>query len=260
MQIHPSAIIDPGAQLGQNVVVEPYAIIGPDVIIGDDCVIGCHSYIMPGTRMGKGNRLAMGVVLGGEPQDVKFKGEQSFLVIGDNNTIREYATLHRASGEGAETVVGDNNLLMAYSHIGHNGRVGNNVTMANCVQCGGHMVVDDYAVLGGCAGVHQFAHVGMMCMIGAYSVVRVDVPHYLLAEGIPARPRSINLVGLRRRGLSVEAIDNLRSAFKLLYRSELNTSDAVARIKEDLIVGPEVQRLIDFVQQIPEGRGGRQHN
>ncbi len=255
-----TAIVDPSAEIGEGVVIHPYTIIEAGVQIGDGCEIGPHAVIRTGTRMGRNNRITIGAVLGDFPQDRKFDGEESYLQIGDNNHIREYVTLHRATGEGEATVIGDDNMLMAYCHIGHNSRIGNNIMIANCVQCSGHTQIDDFAVLGGMAGLHQFVRVGTMCMVAAMAMVRIDAPHYMLVAGSPARPRNINVIGMRRRGVSKEAITAIRHAYRLLYRSDLNTGEAIAQIRETIELLPEVENLLEFVESIPEGERGRQLN
>ena len=257
MSIHPSAIVDPSAELGANVTIHPFTIIEAGVRIGDGCEIGPHAVIRTGTRMGANNRVTVGAVLGDWPQDLKFKGEESYLIIGDGNLIREYVTLHRATGEGNATVVGNHNLIMAYSHVGHNSRVGNHVMMANTVQVAGHCQIDDYAVIGGGVGMHQFCRVGTMAMVGAYSSVRIDVPPYMMVDGDPARPVKPNTVGLRRRGLSAEAIAALRQAFKIIWRSDLNVSDGIARVRAEVPPLPEVNHLLEFLEAVSQGERGR---
>lgn len=258
MSIHPSAIVDPHADLGAEVIIHPFTVVEAGVVIGDGCEIGPHAVIRTGTRMGPRNRVTVGAVLGDVPQDLKYKGEESFLDIGEGNLIREYVTIHRATGEGKSTVVGNANLLMAYSHIGHNARIGNHVMLANSVQVAGHTVIEDFTVMGGVSATHQFARIGTSAMVGAYSLVRIDVPPFMLVNGDPARPVKLNTVGLRRRGFSTETIEALRHAFRLLYRSDLNTSDAIARIRAEVAPLPEVNYLIEFLERIPQGERGRQ--
>lgn len=258
MSIHPTALVDPAAELGENVTVHPFTIIEAGVRIGDHCEIGPHAVIRTGTRMGPHNRVTVGAVLGDIPQDAKFKGEESFLDIGEGNQIREYVTFHRATGEGHSTVIGDRGMMMAYCHVGHNAVLGNGIMLANCVQVAGHCVVEDYAVLGGLAAIHQFARVGTMAMIAAFSAVRVDAPPYMMCEGDPARPRKLNTVGLKRRGVSEEGVKELGTAFRLLYRSDLNISDAIARLREQGVTSPEVHRLVTFLEGVSQGERGRQ--
>jgi UDP-N-acetylglucosamine acyltransferase len=260
MSIHPSAVIDPSAELGHDVTVHPFTVIEGNVQIGDGCEIGPHAVIRRFTRLGARNCVTVGAVLGDLPQDLKYKGEETCLVIGDENLIREYATIHRATGEGNSTTIGSRNLLMAYSHIGHNCVLGDEIMMANCVQLAGHTVVEDFAVFGGLAATHQFARVGTMAMVGAMSGVRLDVPPYVLADGLPARPTRVNSVALRRRGVPPEAVAAIREAFRLLYRSDLNTSDAIARIRAEVAQTPEIVHLVEFIEKIAEGERGRALN
>lgn len=258
MTIHPSAVVDPTAELGDDVIVHPFTVIEPGVRIGDGCEIGPHAVIRTGTRMGSENTVTIGVVLGDTPQDLKYEGEETYLDIGDRNLIREYATLHRATGEGKSTRVGSECLIMAYCHLGHNVSVGDRVMIANCTQLGGHVAVEDCAILGGLTGIHQYTRIGTMSMIGAWSGVRIDVPPYMLANGNPARPRKLNTVGLRRNGVSAESIGALQAAYRVLYRSGLNTTDAVARVRDEIDGLPEILHLVEFLEKIPEGERGRQ--
>lgn len=258
MSIHSTAVVDPRAELGADVVVHPYAVIEAGAQIGDRCQIGPHVQIHGCTRMGCDNYVAAGTVLGDRPQDLKYKGEATYVQIGDGNQIREYVTIHRATGEGNSTVVGNNCMLMAYSHLGHNTQFGSNIMIANMVQCGGHAMVDDYAVIGAMTGLHQFVRVGTMCMVGAFSAVRIDVPPYTLADGNPSRPRKLNLVGLRRRGLASETIRALHHAFRTLYNSDLNVTDALAALRAETDLAPEVVNMLDFIERIHEGERGRQ--
>lgn len=260
MSIHPTAIVDPGAELGNDVTIHPFTVIESGVVIGDECEIGPHAVIRSGTRMGPRNRVTIGAVIADFPQDLKFGKEPSFVDIGADNHIREYVTIHRATGEGNSTIIGDTNMLMAYSHVGHNCRLGNNIMLANVVQLAGHTVVEDYVVMGGLAGTHQFTRIGTMCMVAARSGVRIDAPPYMLVEGDTARPRTLNAVGLRRRGVSAEAVAALKTCFHLIYRSELNVGEALQRVRAEVDMLPEVQRLVDFLEKVPEGRHGRQMN
>lgn len=257
MGIHASAIIAPSVELGGDVIIHPFTIIEDGARIGEGCEIGPHAVIRTGTRIGAGNRVTVGAVLGDHPQDLKFKGEETFLEIGERNLIREYVTIHRATGEGNRTVVGDDNLLMAYTHIGHNASVGSGVMLANCAQVAGHTVIEDFAVLGGVVGTHQFVRIGTMAMIGAYSAVRIDVPPYMMADGDPARPVTLNMVGLKRRGVGAEAIAALRAAHRILYRGDLNISDGLARVKQEVEMCPEVAHLVEFLEAVPLGERGR---
>jgi UDP-N-acetylglucosamine acyltransferase len=260
MSIHPSAVIDPSAELGEGVIVHPFTVIEANVQIGDGCEIGPHAVIRSLSRLGARNCVTVGAVVGDLPQDLKFRGEETYVVIGEGNLIREYATIHRATGEGNSTVIGDRNLLMAYSHVGHNCVLGSEIMMANCVQLAGHTVVEDFAVLGGMAATHQFARVGTMAMVGAMSGVRIDVPPYVLADGLPARPTRVNSVALRRRGVSPEGVAGIREAFRILYRSDLNLSDGIARVRAEVAQTPEIVHMVEFIEKISEGERGRALN
>ena len=261
MSIHATAVIDPSAQLGARVSIGAYAVIEADTRIGDDCEIAPFAAVRSGTTLGPRCRVHSGAILGGEPQDLKFQGEPTYLRIGAGNQIREYVTLHRASGEGNATVIGDDNLFMSYSHVGHNSVVGSHILMANSVAISGHCVVEDYVNIGGLAAIHQFVTIGAMAMVGGLSRIVRDVPPYLMVEGNPARPRGVNVRGLVRRGVTEASRDSLRRAYRMLYRSEYNISDAVKRILAgEKDPSPELLRLLDFVTRIDEGSRGRQAN
>ncbi|MCE5199869.1 MAG: acyl-ACP--UDP-N-acetylglucosamine O-acyltransferase [Armatimonadota bacterium] len=257
-EIHPTAIVDNSAELGEGVIIGPYCIIGQNVQIGDDTRLESHVVIDRNTKMGKGCKVLSGAVLGGAPQDYKFKGEDTYLIIGDGNIIRECVTLHRASGEGHATTIGDNNMLMAYCHVGHNCTLGSNITMANTVGISGHVVVEDRVVFGGIVGVHQNVRIGKLAMIGGFSKILQDVPPFAMVEGRPTRVYDLNKVGLRRSGVGPQARAGLRMAYKLLYRSNLNTSQALEAIKEQIEPSPELQYLVDFVSSVRQGNAGRQ--
>ncbi|HJN15580.1 MAG TPA: acyl-ACP--UDP-N-acetylglucosamine O-acyltransferase [Armatimonadota bacterium] len=258
--IHPTAIIAAGAELGDNVTVGPYALIDDNVTIGDDCVIDAQVRICSHTSLGNGNHLHQGTVLGDAPQDGGFEGEVSYLKIGDNNQIREYCTLHRASGEGESTSIGSDCMLMAYSHIGHNCDIGSSIMMANYTGISGHCVVEDFTILSGFVGVHQFITIGTMAMIGGMSRVVVDVPPYCIAQGNPADLYGLNVVGLRRRGLSEESRRSLKATYRALFRSTDTFEEAQARIRADGEVTPETERLLAFQAAIATGRSGRQRD
>ncbi|MBM3501725.1 MAG: acyl-ACP--UDP-N-acetylglucosamine O-acyltransferase [Armatimonadetes bacterium] len=258
--IHPMAIIAPGAQLGQNVSIGPYSVIDEHVVIGDDCVIDAHVRICNHTRLGRGNSVHQGAVLGEAPQDAKFAGEVSHLEIGDHNQIREYATLHRASGEGAKTTVGSHCMLMAYSHVGHNAQVGSYISVASFAGLSGHSVVEDYANLAGYVGVHQHVTIGAMAFVGGMSRVVVDIPPYCMAQGNPTELHGLNFRGLIRRGVSEEARMALKKAYRYLYRSTLTFSEAAERIRSEVISTPEIEHLLAFQAAVAEGYAGRQRD
>lgn len=258
MSIHPTAIVSPEAELGQDVEILPYTIIESGVQIGDRCQIGPHAFVRRWTTIGYDCHISTGAVLGEPPQDRKYQGEESYLKLGNGNLIREYVTLHRASGEGNSTLVGDNNMIMAYSHAGHNVQIGSNIQIANGVQLAGHAVIEDYAVIGGMSGFHQFVTVGTMAMVGAMSRISRDVPPYSIVEGIPSEVHGLNVIGLERRGVSAESRAALRKAFRLLFRSEYNVSDALEAVALQVEHLPEVEYLMAFLHRIQEGSLGRQ--
>ncbi|MBQ9358156.1 MAG: acyl-ACP--UDP-N-acetylglucosamine O-acyltransferase, partial [Abditibacteriota bacterium] len=238
--IHDTAIIAPTAEIEDNVTIGPYCVIGDNVHIGDGSCLQNHVVIVRDTFIGRNNRIHSGAVLGDDPQDLGYGGEQCFLRIGDDNQIREYATIHRGSREGQTTQVGNSNLFMAYSHIGHDCVVQNHVICTNYAGISGHCVLEDYAIIGGLAGLHQYVRVGKMAMVGGASKVNIDVPPFTLCDGNPLRIRSVNSVGLRRRGVSKESIEVLREAVRLLYLSGLNRKTALNLLGEL----PQVEELL----------------
>ena len=257
-EIHPTAVVHPMAELGVGVEIGPYAIVGPDVRIGDGTIIGPHVLLEIYTTIGRDCRIGANSVLGGIPQDYKFRGERSFLDIGDNNIIREFCTIHRASGEEESTTIGNNNMLMAYCHIGHNCKLGNWITMANMVGISGHSVIEDRVVFGGMVGVHQNVRIGKLAMIGGLSKVVQDVPPFMMADGRPAKVYDLNVIGLRRSGIPPRVRAALRQSCKLLYLSSLNISQALEVIESEVESSEELTYLLDFIKNIRCGFGGRQ--
>lgn len=260
MKIHPTAAIDPSATLGEDVEIGAYCVIGAEVCLGDGTRLRPHVVVEPYVTLGSGCEVYSGAVLGGVPQDRKFKGEKSFLIIGDNNIIREHVTIHRAAGAGNETRIGDSNQIMAYCHIGHNCHVGNGITMANMVGFAGHVQVEDKVVFGAISGIHQFVRVGTLAMIGGYSKVVQDIPPYMMADGRPCKVLDLNVIGLRRSGVSARARADLKHAYKLLYRSNMNMSQAIETIETDVESSPERDYLLEFVRKIRFGANGRQND
>jgi len=253
MSIHPTAIIDPKAELGADVVVGPYCVIGPEVFIGDRCWLQNHVTVCGPTKIGKQNRFYAYCSIGQQTQDLKYAGEPTYLEIGDNNCFREFATVNRATGVGSVTVVRNNGNFLAYAHIAHDCDVGNNVIFSNNGTLGGHVTVGEYAVLGGLSAVHQFCRVGKHAITGGCTKIVQDVPPFMIADGNPAEVRGINLVGLERRGFSPEAIRILKEAFRILYRAKLNTKQALAEIGRSLPESPELRDLITFIQTSERG-------
>jgi len=229
--IHPTAVIHPLANLHPTVQIGPYAIIGENVKIGADTSIGAHVVIEGPTEIGVGNRIFAGAIIGSEPQDLKYKGGESWVKIGNYNQIREYVTINRATGENEVTQLGDHNLLMAYAHVAHNCIIENEVIIANSVALAGHIQIESKARISGVLGVHQFVHIGSLAMVGGMSRIERDVPPFAIVEGNPARVRSLNLIGLQRSGLSEEDLSQLKKAFRLIYRSEMSFTEALKQLE-----------------------------
>jgi UDP-N-acetylglucosamine acyltransferase len=251
--IDPRAVVDGGASLAPGVHVGPFAVIGPGVSIGKGTLVESAAFIAKDTTIGEDCYIGHGAVLGTDPQDLKYRNERTFLTIGSRTRIREYATVHRASGEGGATVVGQDVLVMAYAHIAHNCVIGNSVVIANSVNLGGHVVIEDHAIVGGMTPVHQFVRIGAYSFVGGLTHVSKDVPPYFKVAGVPMRPIDVNTVGLVRHGFPADARKRIRRAFRILYLSDLNTSQAVARIREELPMTPEIQRLLDFIRESSRG-------
>jgi UDP-N-acetylglucosamine acyltransferase len=251
--IHPSAIVSKKAHLGDNVRVAPYAIIDDHAVIDEDVTIGAYCLVTGNTRIGKGSEIFTGAVVGSNPQDLKYKGEKSFLEIGQYNIIREYCTLNPGTKEGGKTVVGDHNLIMAYSHVAHDCIVGNHCIIANAGTLAGHVTIEDYCVLGGIAAIHQFVRVGKLSIIGGCSKVVQDIPPFSTCDGHPAQVYGLNLVGLRRNGLTREAIDDLKRIFKILFHSGFLPKHAALDLEKEGTHGPEVAYLLDFIKHTRRG-------
>ncbi len=254
MNIHPTAIIHPGAVLASGVTVGPYAVIEDNVKIGRGTKIGPHTVIKPFVEIGEDNEIYQFASLGEVPQDLKFEGEESKLVIGDRNRIREFVTFNRGTkGGGGVTSIGDDGFFMAYTHVAHDCQIGNHVIMANGVQMGGHVHIEDYAFIGGLSALHQFVRVGTHSMIGGGSAVSQDVPPYMIIAGTRATLHGLNLVGLKRRGFSDEAVNGIKKAYKAVFKSGLSFKDAKERVLSECPGIPEVLLLLDFVES--SGRG-----
>ncbi len=254
--IHATAIIDPSAILAEGVEVGPYAIIGKHVTIGAGTSVGAHAVIGDWTVIGQNNRIFPQSSVGAPPQDLKYKGEECWTRIGDNNMVREFATIHRGTVTGhGETVVGNGNLFMAYSHVAHDCRVGNGVVMANVATLAGHVTVEDNVILGGLVAVHQFVTVGAFAMIGGGTLVGLDVPPYMIATSgkRDAKLRGLNLIGLKRRGFSDEALNGLKKAYKTLFMAGLKQDEAIARIRAEISGCAEVDNLLAFIERSQRG-------
>ena len=253
MAIHPTAIVSPKARLAADISIGPYSLIGEQVAIGSATKIGAHCVIEGNTSIGKACEIFTGAVVGSQPQDLKFKGEEVFLEIGDNNIIREYCTLNPGTKEGGKTILGNGNLLMAYSHIAHDCRVGNGCVLANNSTLAGHVKIEDKAVIGGLVAIHQFVRIGMLSIIGGCSKVVQDIPPFSTCDGHPARVYGLNLVGLKRKGISHDAIKHIDRAFKLIFNSGLTPKHALEQVEKEIPKTEEISYLIDFIKNSERG-------
>ena len=254
-QIHPTAIIAPDARIGENVEVGPFAIIGEGCEIGDGSVIGPRATLERYVRLAANVRIGIGSVLGGDPQDLKFGGEQTFVEIGEGTTIREYATINRGTAQSGKTSVGRSCFVMSYVHLAHDCHVGDNVILVNGAQLAGHVTVDDHAIISGLSAVHQFVRIGRHSFIGGASRVANDVPPFLRVVGNPVKPYGLNSVGLQRRGFPENVMRELKRAYRILFRSELNLSQAVERVRAEVESLPEVEQLLTFMERTQRGVG-----
>ncbi|MEX0430501.1 acyl-ACP--UDP-N-acetylglucosamine O-acyltransferase [Spiribacter insolitus] len=254
-RIHPTACIDDRAEIGERSRVGAYAIVGPDVSIGDDCVIGPHAVLEGPLRLGPDNDVAAHATLGLPPQDTGYQGEPTALEIGAGNTFREFVTVHRASTkEDGVTRVGNNNLLMAYSHVGHDGQIGDGVTISNASQLAGHVHVDDQATISAVCGIHQFVHIGRLAMVGGGAVVTRDVAPYTLVAGNRARLRGLNTRGLARAGLSADQRRDVRRVYDLVFRRGHSLDTALASISADAeLTRPEIEVFTAFIRASRRG-------
>jgi UDP-N-acetylglucosamine acyltransferase len=256
--IHPTAIIDPKATLASSVTVGPYAVIGADVEVGEGTTIGAHAVIEGPTTIGRDNRVFAHASLGGAPQDMKYRGEPTQLVIGNRNTIREFCTFSRGTvQDGGVTLIGDDNWIMAYVHIAHDVQLGHRTILANNATLAGHVHIGDWVIVGGLTGVHQFCHIGAHAMLGFQSRVSQDVPPFMLADGNPLAVRGFNVEGLRRRGFSPERITQVKQMHRLLYRDGLTLEQATVAVAALLGAVPEgdadVQTMLDFLAASTRG-------
>ena len=249
MRIHPTAIVSPSAEVADDAIIEAYSIIGPKVSIGSGTNVGPHVVIDGRTSIGERNRIYPFVSIGYPPQDITYAGEDTGVVIGNDNIIRENITIHRGSGRGeGSTCIGDSNFLMAYVHIAHDCRLGSRIIMANAATLGGHVEVGDCAVIGGLVAIHQFVRVGEYSCLGGRAGVRMDIPPYMLATGTEgAKLFGPNIIGLKRHGFPSEVIQGLKKCYRIIFRSGLTVAEALERARRELEPMPEITRLIDFV-------------
>lgn len=254
MNIHPTAIVHPKAKIADGVEIGAYSVIGEHVTVGKGTRIASHVLVEGWTTIGERNQIFPFSCIGTPPQDIGYRNEETYLVIGNDNVIRESATIHRATTkEDRFTVIGNGNFLMAYSHVAHDCKLGNNIIMANSVGLGGHITVGDYAILGGIVAVHQFVRIGAYAIIGGQSAVSQDIPPYVSAAGNRAKLYGLNLIGLKRRGFSEEAIASLKKTYRIIFRSGLILEDALARVNAELSGSPEAMHLMEFMKNSKRG-------
>ncbi len=251
--IHPTAIIDPRAQIAAGCEIGPYCVLGPDVVLGEGCRLHSHVILDGHTTLGRDNEIYPFASLGLKTQDLKWKGGVTRTQIGDGNTFRECVTVHSATGDGETTVIGSHNHILAYCHLAHNVVLGDHIIMSSYAGLAGHVIVEDRVVLAGYVAVHQFCRIGKMVIIGGCSKVRQDVPPFMLADGSPAKVCTINKVGLERNGVPETTLNALRQASKLLFREGLSVPNALARIEAELPPSPELAHLVEFVRSSPRG-------
>src|SRR6476659_2271596 len=252
-RIHSTAIISPEAELGSDVEIGPFAIIGENCVVGDGCVISPRATLERNVTLSANVKVGIGSILGGLPQDLKFAGEETTVEIGEGTVIREYTTINRGTAQSFKTSVGKNCLLMSYVHLGHDCHIGNNVILSNVVQLAGHVTIEDRAIVSGLSAVHQFVRIGRQSFIGGCSRVSKDIPPFLKAVGNPVKLYGLNTVGLQRSGMDDETIRELKRAYRLLFRSEMNVTQAIERAQTELEPLPEVKELIRFVEASERG-------
>ena len=253
MTIHDTAVISPSAKISKGVKIGPWSVIGENVEIGKNTEIGSNVVIDRWTTIGENNKISPGAVIGTAPQDKKYDGAYTYVKIGSGNIIREYVTINRATETDTGTVVGDNNFFMAYTHVAHNCNIGNGVTMVNFSGLSGHSVLEDECVLAGMVGIHQGARVGKFAMVGGLSKVVKDIPPFARADGHPTRIYGLNTIGLTRNNISASVIEKLKKAYKILFRSGMNTTQAIKKIEEEIPLIDEVQYLINFIRTSDRG-------
>jgi UDP-N-acetylglucosamine acyltransferase len=253
--IHPTAIIEAGATLGARVTVGPYAYIGDQCVVGDDCTIAMRATLERNVTLADGVKVGIGSVIGGDPQDLKYKGEHTTVEIGANTVIREYATINRGTSHSFKTTVGSGSFLMSYVHLAHDCQIGNGVIIGNGTQLAGHVSIDDRAIVSGLVAVHQFARIGRHSFVGGCSRVAKDVPPFLKAVGNPVKLYGLNSVGLQRSGFDDAIVRELKRAYRLVFRSELNVSQALERARAELQPLDEVTAFLRFIEESERGIG-----
>ncbi len=257
ISIDSRAVVSPTAKIGENTSIGPFTIIEDDVVIGEGTHIASNVLIANGSRIGKECRIHHGAVLGTPPQDIKYLGEVTTLEIGDNNVIREYVTMNRGTRVSNKTTVGNNCFIMAYAHIAHDCQVGNHVILANSVNMGGHVHIENNAIVGGIVAIHQFSNIGCSAMIGGGFRVTKDVPPYVLAGSEPLAYKGLNIIGLRRRNFTNDAIEKLNRAYRLIYHSQLNVTQAIEKIKSEIPLTEEINHVLEFIEKSKRGIIGK---
>lgn len=253
VQIHPTAIVDLSAQIGAGSEVGPYCVIGPNVTLGENCWLQHHVTLCGPMRAGAGNKFYAYCSIGQQTQDLKYKGEPTYLEIGDENTFREFVTVNRGTTSEGKTRIGSRGNFLAYSHIGHDCAVGDEVVFSNNGTLAGHVEVGDNAVMGGLTAVHQFCRIGRFAITGGCSKIVQDVPPFMIADGNPAEIRGVNLVGLERKGYSAENVKPIKEAFRLLFRSKFNTRQAIEAIRKELPASEEINQIVEFIEKTERG-------
>ena len=252
-KIHPTAVIDPGAQIGEGCEIGPYCVIGAGVELGEGCQLQHHVSLTGPSRFGKENVFFPFATLGQRTQDLKYAGEPTRLDVGDGNTFREFVTVHRGTAPGSSTRIGNRGYFLAYVHVAHDCTVGDEVIFSNNGTLAGHVEVGDFAILGGLTAVHQFCRIGAHAMTGGCSKIVQDVPPYMLADGNPAKVRSYNKVGMERRGFDEKTMRAVREAYRIIYRLSLNLAQAIEQMRADLPELPEIEQIMNFVVRSPRG-------
>ena len=251
--VHPTAIVDPDADVAPGVAVGPYSIIGPGVVVGQGTVLGPHVLIERDTKLGEQCQIAKGAVLGSDPQDLKYEGEPSRLLVGDRTVVREYATLNRGTKVSGKTVVGSDCLIMAYAHVAHDCEIGNHVVLSNAVNMAGHVVIEDWAIVGGLTAIHQHVRIGAHSFCGGGSRVPQDIPPYLKVAGNPVKLYGLNRVGLERRGVSEDVMHALKQAYQVLFQSKVTLTRALDTAENEVHQIPEVRHLLSFIRSSERG-------
>jgi UDP-N-acetylglucosamine acyltransferase len=251
--IHRTALVDPKAHLGQDVSIGPYAIVGPRVTVGDGCTVAAHAVLERNVKLGAGVKLGYGAVIGNDPQDLKYQGEETWVEIGDGTIIREYCTINRGTSATGKTTVGERSFLMSYVHVAHDCVIGHDVIIANSVQMAGHVTIEDRAIISGLVPIHQFVRIGTFAFVGGGSRVNQDVPPYTKAVGNPVHLYGLNSVGLQRAGFSPDVKLALKRAYRLLFNSDLTVTQGIAKARSELPVGPEVENFLRFIEGSQRG-------